>query len=348
MNLTKESYDKANKKSKIVIPLLVLTAVLVLAMIVSLFWGRYSIQPDEILLLVKSKLISDPCLDLEVADHIVFQVRLPRILIAALVGAGLSIVGASLQGIFQNPLVSPDILGVSSGAGFGAALGILLTSGVGLMTIGLSFAFGLLSVLLILSMVHVKGQSQTISYILAGIIVSSVFTALTSLIKYVADTDDQLPSIIFWLMGSFANKGYDDLMLIIIPILFGIFGLIIIRWRLNILSLGDEEAFSLGINPKRIRIAVILLSTIITSACVMASGIIGWVGLVIPHICRRIFGVAHDRLLPISCLLGSSFVVIVDCIARNITSAEIPIGILTALIGAPFFALIYSRMKGEA
>lgn len=345
---TKKCFGRTSSQKRMASKLFALIGLLVLAMVLSLFWGRYSISSDEILLLFKSKLMLGTYSDLKVAEHIVFELRLPRILIAALVGAGLSIVGASLQGIFQNPLVSPDILGVSSGAGFGAALGILFTSGVGLMTTGLSFSFGLISVILTLSMVRVKGQSQTISYILAGIIVTSVFSALTSLIKYVADTEDQLPSIIFWLMGSFANKGYDDLNLITLPILLGIFGLIVIRWRLNILSLGEEEAFSLGINPKQIRIAVILLSTIITAACVMASGIIGWVGLVIPHICRRMFGVDHDRLLPTSCLLGASFMVIVDCVARNLTPAEIPIGILTALIGAPFFALIYSRMKGEA
>ncbi|MBS7527958.1 iron ABC transporter permease [Fusibacter paucivorans] len=327
--------------------LLALFGLLIVVMILSLFLGRYSIRPDEVVRLFKGRMLLESYSDLKVAEHIIFDVRLPRVLIAALVGAGLSIVGASLQGIFQNPLVSPDILGVSSGAGFGAALGILLTSGAGLITAGLSFFFGLLSVLLTLSLVRVKEHSQTMSYILAGIIVTSVFTALTSLIKYVADTEDQLPSIIFWLMGSFANKNFDDLQLIIAPILIGILGLTALRWRLNILSLGDEEAFSLGINPKRIRIAAILFSTVITAACVMASGIIGWVGLVIPHICRQLFGVEHDTLLPTSSLLGASFMVIVDCAARNLTSAEIPIGILTALIGAPFFALIYSRMKGE-
>jgi len=348
MITTKKCLDMTNNKKKIASKLLALFGLLVIAIILSIFLGRYSISPNEILILLKSKLMAVTYSDLKIAEHIIFEIRLPRVLIAALVGAGLSIVGASLQGIFQNPLVSPDILGVSSGAGFGAALGILFTSGIGLMTASLSFLFGLISVLLTLSMVRVKGQSQTMSYILAGIIVTSVFTALTSLIKYVADTEDQLPSIVFWLMGSFANKSFYDLKLIILPILLGILGLIALRWRLNILSLGDEEAFSLGINPKRIRIAVILFSTVITAACVMVSGIIGWVGLVIPHICRQMFGVAHDRLIPTSCLLGASFMVIVDCVARNLTPAEIPIGILTALIGAPFFALIYSRMKGES
>lgn len=301
----------------------------------------------ELLQVFQSKLFGIPHSGLEVAEHVVFQVRLPRILMAALVGAGLAIAGGALQGLFQNPLVSPDILGVCSGSGFGAALGILLSSGIGYITSGLSFGFGLISVILTLSMVRLKDRSQAMSYILSGIIVTSVFSALTSLIKYVADVNDQLPAITFWLMGSFANTAFNDVKIVLVPILAGVSGLLLLRWRINILSLGDEEAFSLGISTRATRIAVILLSTVITAASVMVAGIIGWVGLVVPHICRRIVGVNHNGLLPASCLLGAGFMVVVDCVARNITASEIPIGILTALIGAPFFALIYSRMKGE-
>jgi len=302
----------------------------------------------DIFKLIEAKLFGTSYPGFEVAEHVLFQVRLPRILIALLVGAGLSIAGASLQGLFQNPLVSPDILGVCSGSGFGAALGILLTSGMGMMTTVLSLVFGLISMFLTLFMVRVKVQAQTMSYILSGIIVTSVFSALTSLIKYVADVNNQLPTITFWLMGSFANTEFNDLKIIILPIVIGIAGLLLLRWQLNILSLGEEEAYSLGVNPQAARIAVILFSTIITAACVMVSGIVGWVGLVIPHISRRIMGVNHKGLLPTSMLLGGTFMVIVDSVARNLTAAEIPIGILTALIGAPFFALIYNRMKGES
>jgi len=340
--------DSIQKNKSFVRKLVILGVLLILLMFVSLLWGRYNMGSGELWQMFQSKLFGMPYSGSEVAEHIIFQVRLPRILIAALVGAGLAIAGASLQGLFQNPLVSPDILGVCSGSGFGAALGILLTSGLGFLTTGLSFVFGLVSVFLTLSMVRVKGESQTLSYILSGVIVTSVFTALTSLIKYVADVNDQLPAITFWLMGSFANTEFDDFWLILPPIAGGIIGLLLLRWRLNILSLGEEEAYSLGVNPKATRIAVILLSTVITAACVMVSGIIGWVGLVIPHICRRIVGVNHKVLLPASTLLGGAFMVVVDSLARNLTVAEIPIGILTALIGAPFFALIYSRMKGEA
>jgi iron complex transport system permease protein len=335
---------KDNYKLKFIL----LAGLLVLVMVASLFGGRYHMEYGDVLKLIEAKLSGVSYSGFEVAEHVLFQVRLPRILIALLVGAGLSIAGASLQGLFQNPLVSPDILGVCSGSGFGAALGILLTSGMGVMTSVLSLTFGLISMFLTLFMVRAKGQAQTMSYILSGIIVTSVFSALTSLIKYVADVNDQLPTITFWLMGSFANKEFNDLKIIILPIVIGIAGLLLLRWQLNILSLGEEEAYSLGVNPQAARIAVILFSTIITAACVMVSGIVGWVGLVIPHISRRIMGVNHKGLLPASMLLGGTFMVIVDSVARNLTAAEIPIGILTALIGAPFFALIYNRMKGES
>jgi len=340
--------NEIKTKNNIKLKFILLAGLLILVMVASLFGGRYHMEYGDVLKLIEAKLSGASYPGFEVAEHVLFQVRLPRILIALLVGAGLSIAGASLQGLFQNPLVSPDILGVCSGSGFGAALGILLTSGMGVMTSVLSLAFGLISMFLTLFMVRSKGQAQTMSYILSGIIVTSVFSALTSLIKYVADVNDQLPAITFWLMGSFANTEFNDLKIIILPIVIGIAGLLLLRWQLNILSLGEEEAYSLGVNPQAARIAVILFSTIITAACVMVSGIVGWVGLVIPHISRRIIGVNHKSLLPASMLLGGIFMVIVDSVARNLTAAEIPIGILTALIGAPFFALIYNRMKGES
>lgn len=327
--------------------LAIFAGILLSLMFIALMIGRYNMNVAKIIQVFQSRITGNESPELRIAAHVLWQVRLPRVLLAALIGAGLAVAGASLQGLFQNPLVSPDLLGVCSGSGFGAALGILFTSGTGLVTTGLSFGFGLVSVALTLSMARIKGQSPTMSYILSGIIVTSVFAALTSLIKYVADPNDQLPAITFWLMGSFANSSFEDFQIVLTPILFGINGLLLLKWRINILSLGDEEAFSLGINPKAVRIAVILLTTIITAASVMVSGIIGWAGLVIPHICRRLVGVNHGNLLPASCLLGAGFMVLVDGVARNLTAAEIPIGILTALIGAPFFGLVYSRMRGE-
>ncbi len=326
--------------------MIMLIILLIFTIILSLKFGRYSIALNDIFEAFgfSSEYKSE---DLSMVKFILFENRLPRILIAVLVGAGLATVGSSLQGIFQNPLVSPDIIGVSAGSGFGAALGILLSHNTGLLTVILSFVFGLAGLLSTILIVKARRQVQIMSYVLGGIITTSIFSALTSLIKYVADSDDELPSIVFWLMGSFVNKNWTDFLLIVFPILIGVIGLVMIRWRLNILSLGDEEALSLGINPKNTRVLVIILSTIITASCVMVSGIIGWVGLLVPHISRQIFGVSHEKLILSSAFVGAIFMVFVDALARTLTAAEIPIGILTALIGAPFFAYIFVSMKGE-
>ncbi len=321
-----------------------LNVLLILAILVSLKLGRYDISFTDI----KALFVPNESVNLDMVKFILFENRLPRILVVILVGAGLSVVGASLQGVFQNPLVSPDIIGVSAGSGFGAALGILISSTVGVVTIITSFLFGILSLLLTLFIVRARKQSDIMSYVLGGIITTSVFSALTSILKYVADKDNQLPAIVFWLMGSFANKSYDDLLLVVFPIIFGIIAIVLFRWRLNILSLGEEEALALGINPKNIRVMIIILSAIVTASCVMVSGMIGWVGLVIPHIARQLFGTAHEKLLPTSIFLGAIFMLLVDTLSRTLTPAEIPVGILTALIGAPFFAYVFIGMKGDA
>ncbi len=333
-----------NIKNNFILSMFMLTIFLLISILVSLKMGRYEISFVDI----KALFVPDDSVNIDMVKFIIFENRLPRILVAILVGAGLSVVGAALQGVFQNPLISPDIIGVSAGSGFGAALGILLSSSVGIITISLSALFGLVALLSTILIVKARKSAEIMSYILGGIITTSVFSALTSLLKYVADKDEQLPAIVFWLMGSFANKSFDDLLLVAFPIVFGIIGILLVRWRLNILSLGEEEALSLGIKPKNTRIVIIVLSTIITASCVMVSGIIGWVGLLIPHIARQIFGVAHEKLLPASLLIGAIFMVIVDTLARSLTAAEIPIGILTALIGAPFFAYIFIRLKGDS
>lgn len=262
-----------------------------------------------------------------------------------MVGAGLSISGSALQGTFQNPLVSPDLLGVCSGSGFGASLGILLWKGTGLLTPLFSLVFGFASILLVFFLAGAKNHSETLSVVLSGIIVSAIFTALISLIKYIADSSETLPAITFWQMGSFANATYHDLGISFIPVCFGMAGLLLLKWKINLLSLGDEECYTLGINPNRTRWLIILFTTLTTAGCVTVSGVIGWIGLVIPHICRKLVGVNHGNLLPASCLLGAIFMILVDTAARNLTSAEIPIGILTALIGAPFFSIVYRTKK---
>ncbi len=316
---------------------------LAVAVIAGLSLGKYGIRLPELADIFAAKLRGRVDSSMETAAFVIFNVRIPRIILAAMVGAGLSISGSALQGTFQNPLVSPDLLGVSSGAGFGAALGILLTGGLGLFTPVLSLLAGLTSVLLVFLLAGTKKNGGTLSVVLGGIIVSSIFSALISLIKYVADSSETLPAITFWQMGSFANVTYRDIGIALVPIAGGIFGLLMLRWKINLLSLGDEDCFTLGINPHTTRWLVILFATLTTAGSVTVAGVIGWVGLVIPHICRRLVGVNHGHLLPASALIGAAFMILVDTAARNLTSAEIPVGILTALIGAPFFAVIYRR-----
>ncbi|WP_312281488.1 iron ABC transporter permease [Oscillibacter sp.] len=317
------------------------------AVVAGISLGKYGIRLSELGVIFSAKLHGSLDSTMETAAFVIFNVRIPRIMLAAMVGAGLSISGSALQGTFQNPLVSPDLLGVSSGAGFGAALGILLTGGLGLFTPVLSLLAGLLSVLLVFLLAGTKKDGGTLSVVLGGIIVSSIFSALISLIKYVADSSETLPAITFWQMGSFANVTYRDIGIAFVPIVGGIFGLLMLRWKINLLSLGDEDCFTLGINPHTTRWLVILFATLTTAGSVTVAGVIGWVGLVIPHICRRLVGVNHGHLLPASALIGAAFMILVDTAARNLTSAEIPVGILTALIGAPFFAVIYRRGRKE-
>ncbi|WP_313131781.1 FecCD family ABC transporter permease, partial [Anaerocolumna sp.] len=274
------------------------------AVIGGVLLGKYSIHLSDLAAILSGKLNGNIDSALETAVFVVFNVRIPRIILAAMVEAGLSISGSALQGTFQNPLVSPDLLGVSSGAGFGAALGILLTGGLGLFPPILSLTLGLTSVILVFFLAGTKNGMGTLSVVLGGIIVSSIFSALISLIKYVADASETLPAITFWQMGSFANATYRDIGIAFVPIIGGIIGLYLLRWKINLLSLGDEDCFTLGINPNTTRWLVILFATLTTAGSVTVSGVIGWVGLVIPHICRRLVGVNHGHLLPASCLTG--------------------------------------------
>lgn len=319
-------------------------AVLLITFFVSLFVGRYLISPYEVSGILLDGLLGEAGDGM--AYSVVWNLRLPRTLLNCFVGAGLAVAGGAFQGIFRNPLVSPDVLGVSSGAAFGAALGILL-SGMNHLATVMALLFGIVSVFMTYTLSKLRGESSTLSLVLSGMIISAVFSALISLIKYVADPYDKLPAITYWLMGSFASASYSNLQMAGIPIFLGTVVLLLLRWRINILSLGDEDAYSLGVNPVKTRRAIIIMATLITASCVTVTGVIGWVGLVIPHICRMLIGVDHMKLLPVSCVVGAAFMIIVDSTARTVTAAEIPIGILTALVGAPFFALLFKRAKGD-
>ncbi|MBI9107015.1 MAG: iron ABC transporter permease [Spirochaetales bacterium] len=319
---------------------------LVLLFMVSLFSGRYSIPPGLMCRVLLSKVIHIDMTWSRTVETVIFNIRLPRTVLAALIGGSLAVCGASFQGMFQNPLVSPDILGVTSGAGFGAALAILLWNQVALIQAS-AFIFGILAVFIAYIVSRVFRPTPTLMLVLSGIIVGSIFSALLSLIKYVADPNQKLPAIVFWLMGSLAGVSKKELVTVAIPILVGTAGLFLVRWLINILSMGDEEAHSMGIRSGSLKLFIIVCATIVTASSVSACGIIGWVGLVVPHICRMIIGSNHTRLIPLSFLGGGCFLLGVDTIARTVISAEIPLGILTALIGAPFFAFLLRKTGGK-
>lgn len=278
---------------------------------------------------------------------VLLVIRLPRILLAALAGAALASAGAAYQGMFRNPLVSPDILGVSSGAGVGAAMALLL--GLPSLAVqGISLAMGLAAVGLVLLIARTvgKGSNTLVIMILAGVVMSSLFSAVLSLIKFVADPNNTLPQITYWLMGSFARSGSDANVLIMAGVLVGGGGaLLLMRWRINALSFGEEEARTLGVDVKRTRMIVIVASTLLTSTTVCLCGTIGWVGLIIPHIVRLATGPNYRSLLPLSFLGGACFMLLVDNVARVIIPGELPVGVLTALIGAPLF--VYMLVKGR-
>lgn len=323
----------------------VLGAVFAAALFGSVLLGRFSVTPKELFRLLLSRLTETEQSWRDGAENVVFQIRLPRVAAAALIGAALAAAGVSYQGMFRNPMVSPDILGASTGAGFGAALAILL--GAGYFGISMSaFVFGLLAVAVAYAVSCMSRTNQTIALILAGMMVSSLFSAGTSYIKLVADTQQQLPAITYWLMGSLSSIKPRDVLFLVIPVTLGLVPLLILSWRMNLLTLGEEEARSMGVNTRLLRLVVILCATLLTAASVAVSGMIGWVGLVIPHFCRMLFGYDYRRLIPAAALFGASFLIVVDDIARLATAGEIPLGILTAFVGAPIF--LYLILTGGA
>lgn len=274
----------------------------------------------------------------------VFNLRLPRILLAALAGAGLSAAGCAFQSLFANPLATPDTLGVASGASFGAALGLLL----GLPLLGvqaMAMVMGAAAVALTWLGGTGKGRGMS-SIVLSGIMMGSLFNALVSLVKFLADEESQLPAITYWLMGGLNNAAFETLLLGAPPILMGILILYLLRWRLNLLPLSEDEARASGVNITALRITTVICATAITAACVAMCGQVGWVGLLVPHMCRMKFGSNHLSLLPASVSVGAAFLIAVDTVARSASAQEIPLSILTAVIGAPFFIFLMRRKAG--
>lgn len=276
-------------------------------------------------------------------DTVLLSIRLPRVVAALLVGASLAAAGACYQTLFRNPLVSPDILGVSAGAGLGAVLGIFLSLPVAAIQL-MGFAGGLAAVALVgFVAATVRGGDSTLVLVLAGVVVGALAGAATSLLKVLADPYDQLPAITFWLLGSLAGVKADDILPAVPVVLFGLVPLFLLRWRINVLSLGDEEARALGVEAGRLRLVVIFCATLITASVVAIAGVVGWVGLVMPHIARMIVGPGFGRLLPAAALLGAGYLLAVDTLARTLSGIEVPLGILTAVVGAPFFLWLLAR-----
>lgn len=279
------------------------------------------------------------------AEIVLINVRLPRIGAAILVGAALAAAGSAYQTIFRNPLVSPDILGVSTGAGLGAAVGILLSLPVFLIE-GLAFAGGIATVIMVTAIATaVQTHDRVLVLVLAGVVVGALAGAAISLVKILADPYDQLPAITFWLLGSLAGAKGIDVSAVVLPVVFGLALLWLLRWRVTILSLGDDEARALGVDVTKLRATIITAATLATAAVVAISGVIGWIGLLIPHMARMLVGPQFARLLPASALMGATFLVLVDMLARTIARIETPIGILTAIIGAPVFIWLLQRTR---
>ena len=320
-----------------------LVAIPVLAIIISLTIGAYAISPGDVVAILWARLTGQEYAADTVAASMVWQVRLPRILAASLVGGGLSVAGAVFQGVFRNPLASPYTLGISNGAGFGAALGILLGAGMVFTQVS-AIAFGLITVALTF-LVASRSTRSNVTLVLAGMLISSLFASLVSLLKFVADPTEKLPQIVYWLMGSFSAVSYDKLLMILPLYVVALLVLLAFRWRLNVLAVGDTEARSFGVDVQRDRRIVIVAASVIAALAVSVSGIIGWVGIVVPHLARMITGPDFRCLLPASFSLGVAYLLVIDDVCRALTSMEIPIGVVTGIIGVPVFLYFIYRRK---
>lgn len=325
--------------------LALMTALLLALFLLSFYVGRYGVDVWTTCKILLSRIFPiNETWDANMTTAVI-QVRLPRILMACLVGCCLSAAGAAYQGVFQNPMASPDILGASAGGAFGAALGILLGFGSFGVTVS-AFFWSLTTV----ALVYLVGQrapgKRILNLVLAGMVISSLLSAGTSYIKLVADPTNQLPEITYWLMGSLSGMRLATVWKILPAMLLGLVPLVLLRWKINLLTLGDDEARTVGVHVTRLRLAVVLCATLITAASISVAGMIGWVGLVIPHFCRKLVGSNFKVLLPASMLTGAAFLLLVDDVSRTMSATEIPIGILTACIGAPFFLWLMLRKGG--
>jgi iron complex transport system permease protein len=276
---------------------------------------------------------------------VLFSIRLPRLLLALSVGMGLSVAGAAFQSVFSNPLATPDTLGVASGASFGAALGLILKANL-LVVQGLALAMGILALAITYWISRKNGKVSIIAVVLSGMVISSLFQALVSFIKVIADPQDTLPSITYWLMGSMAGATYPGLALGLPFIFIGSLMIFLLRWRLNVIALSEDEAQALGSRLKVVRILIMGSATLVTASCVSMCGQVSWIGLLMPHVARLVCGSDNAKIVPVSMSFGAVFMVLVDTIARSVSASEIPLSILTAIIGAPLFVGLLRKMGG--
>lgn len=321
--------------------------ILVSTILVSLTSGRYAVSPADVFLVIWAKLTGTASGVDATVETVVWQVRIPRLLGGLLVGLALAAAGATYQGLFRNPLVSPDVLGVSAGAGLGAMLGIFLSLPVAAIQL-LAFAGGLLAVAAVYAIsAAVRQHDPILVLVLAGVAVGALLGAAISLIKILADPYNQLPAMTYWLLGSLTAVTRGDALAALPAILLGAAPLILLRWRMNLMTFADDEARALGVETRVLRPVFIAAATLMTAAAVSISGVVGWIGLVIPHIARLLVGPDFSKLLPASLMLGAGFLALVDTAARSVAAIEVPLGILTAVIGAPFFLwLLATRQRG--
>jgi iron complex transport system permease protein len=324
---------------------LIALMILMAGLVLSFNVGRYPVGFGEIANVVMSKLTGSAASVPPTVQSVILQVRGPRVLAGVLVGAALAVAGTAFQGLFRNPLVSPDILGASSGAALGAVIGIYFSLGVFAIQ-SVAFIGGLAAVAAVYAIGSaVRSRDPILLLVLAGVVVSSLLGAATGLMKYLADPYNQLPAMTFWLLGSLAGIGVSDLAPLFGPVAAGTAVLMALRWRMNVMSLPEEEARTLGVPTGALRVAIVAAATLVTSASVATAGIIGWVGLIVPHLARALVGPNFSKLLPTAAILGGGYLLLIDTIARISSSVEIPLGILTAIIGTPFFIWLLASVQ---
>ncbi|NYV75154.1 iron ABC transporter permease [Streptomyces sp. UH6] len=326
------------------LPLLVAGTLLVA--LAALALGRYTVPPNEMVRLLAGQFLPVGETWTAQEETVVLDVRLPRVLLSLLVGGALALGGAALQGVFRNPLVSPDVIGVASGASFGGVLALLLGLG-SFAVVGGAFGFGLLALAVVMLIGRLNSGSPILMIVLGGTVTGAFFTALVSFAKYVADPESELPSIVFWLLGSLATATYAKVLTAAVPILLGAAVVLALRWRLNVLSLGDDDATALGVPPRLTRGLLLCAVALMTAGSVAVAGLVGWVGLVVPHLARLWAGSDHRVQLPAAFLLGGAYLTVIDTLSRTVTAAEMPLGILTAVIGAPFFIALLARSRNR-